>query len=239
MSAGVHRLWKDIFMERLGPAHGTKLLDMAGGTGDIAFRYLKYLRNLPIGDESKTSHVTVSDINQNMLDVGKKRAADLHLTNEHLRNCTIDWVCANAEQLPFDDNSFSAYTIAFGIRNCTHIDKVCLSNIRRYRASLSFSLTTFLSLVFSDDIQCAGGERSVSRITARRTLHVPRIQPPEQSVAAMALRSIFVRVHPTDGTHLGRSMGSLSILGREHSTIPETGAVQGNHRRCWIRVREL
>lgn len=124
MSLGIHRLWKDVFMERLGPAHGTKLLDMAGGTGDIAFRYMKYLRNLPNCNESKKSHVTISDINQNMLDVGKKRAADLDLTNEHLPNCTIDWVCANAEQLPFDDNSFHAYTIAFGIRNCTHIDKV-------------------------------------------------------------------------------------------------------------------
>lgn len=130
MSVGIHRLWKDIFMERLGPAHGTRLLDMAGGTGDIAFRYLKYLRNLPIEDESKISHVTVSDINQNMLDVGKKRAADLNLTNEHLRNCRIDWVCANAEQLPFANDSFDAYTIAFGIRNCTHIDKVLIPGNR-------------------------------------------------------------------------------------------------------------
>lgn len=124
MSVGIHRLWKDMFIERLGPVHGTKLLDMAGGTGDIAFRYLKYLHNSTSTNESKISHVTISDINQNMLNVGKKRAADLNLTNEHLRNCTIDWVCANAEQLPFDENSFDAYTIAFGIRNCTHIDKV-------------------------------------------------------------------------------------------------------------------
>lgn len=123
MSMGIHRVWKDIFMERLGPTHGTKLLDMAGGTGDIAFRYLKYLRNSS-NTSNQTSHVTIADINQNMLDVGKKRAADLQLTNEALSNCTIDWVCANAEQLPFDDNSFDAYTIAFGIRNCTHIDKV-------------------------------------------------------------------------------------------------------------------
>lgn len=125
MSLGIHRIWKDIFMERLRPTHGTKLLDMAGGTGDIAFRYLKYLKNRPIENElNKLSHVTISDINQNMLDVGKHRAEQLKLTNEHQNHCTIDWVCANAEQLPFDDNSFNAYTIAFGIRNCTHIDKV-------------------------------------------------------------------------------------------------------------------
>lgn len=136
MSMGIHRIWKDIFMERLGPVHGTKLLDMAGGTGDIAFRYIKYLNNLPkLNDDSgrndddsainqKISHVTVSDINQNMLDVGKQRANTLNYTNESLKNCTIDWVCANAEELPFESNSFNAYTIAFGIRNCTHIDKV-------------------------------------------------------------------------------------------------------------------
>lgn len=131
MSMGVHRIWKDIFMERLGPVHGTRLLDMAGGTGDIAFRYIKYLNNLPPsnghGDgtvPSKTSHVTVADINQNMLDVGKQRANTLNYTNESLTNCTIDWACANAEQLPFENDSFNAYTIAFGIRNCTHIDRV-------------------------------------------------------------------------------------------------------------------
>lgn len=124
MSLGIHRVWKDIFMERLGPTHGTRLLDMAGGTGDIAFRYLKYLKNTPNFDESKMSHVTISDINQNMLDVGKQRAETLQLTDQHQTHCTIDWVCANAEQLPFEDNSFTAYTIAFGIRNVTHIDKV-------------------------------------------------------------------------------------------------------------------
>lgn len=131
MSMGIHRIWKDIFMERLGPTHGTKLLDMAGGTGDIAFRYIKYLQNArQTFDEPKISHVTVSDINQNMLDVGKQRAVNQQFTNETLQNCTIDWVCANAEQLPFDNESFNAYTIAFGIRNCTHIDKVhCHLNI--------------------------------------------------------------------------------------------------------------
>lgn len=126
MSMGIHRLWKDIFIERLGPTHGTRLLDMAGGTGDIAFRYIKYLQNARPNVDSKKSHVTISDINQNMLDVGKERAKQLNLTNESLEHCTVDWVCSNAEQLPFDDNTFNAYTIAFGIRNCTHIDKVSL-----------------------------------------------------------------------------------------------------------------
>lgn len=111
-------------MERLAPTHGTKLLDMAGGTGDIAFRYMKYLQNRPAGDGTDSSHVTIFDINENMLAVGKERAHDLNYTTESLRRCTVDWVCADAEKLPFADNSFTAYTIAFGIRNCTHIDKV-------------------------------------------------------------------------------------------------------------------
>lgn len=95
--------------------------------GDIAFRYLKYLNNLSHnGDDTHRSHVTISDINQNMLDVGKIRAKKLGFIDgsESMNTSTVDWVCANAEQLPFADNSFTAYTIAFGIRNCTHIDKV-------------------------------------------------------------------------------------------------------------------
>ncbi|XP_055592121.1 2-methoxy-6-polyprenyl-1,4-benzoquinol methylase, mitochondrial [Uranotaenia lowii] len=121
MSFGIHRIWKDIFMERLAPlGGGNRLLDMAGGTGDIAFRYLKYLeRSGSTYDES--NHVTVSDINQNMLDVGKERFKRLNLKSNRT---TVDWVCANAEELPFENNSFTAYSIAFGIRNVTHIDKV-------------------------------------------------------------------------------------------------------------------
>uniref|UniRef100_A0A182QJT1 2-methoxy-6-polyprenyl-1,4-benzoquinol methylase, mitochondrial n=1 Tax=Anopheles farauti TaxID=69004 RepID=A0A182QJT1_9DIPT len=121
MSMGVHRIWKDIFIERLAPVgNGIRLLDMAGGTGDISFRYMKYLQKLAAVDR-KPSHVTVCDINQNMLDVGQKRWERLNLQTA---GDTIEWVCANAEKLPFDDSSFSVYTIAFGIRNCTHIDQV-------------------------------------------------------------------------------------------------------------------
>lgn len=123
MSMGIHRIWKDIFIERLGPMRGARLLDMAGGTGDIAFRFLKYIDKQPNLSE-RQSHVTISDINQHMLDVGKARAENLRLTQENLNQISIDWKCANAEELPFEDNSFTAYTIAFGIRNCTHIDKV-------------------------------------------------------------------------------------------------------------------
>lgn len=136
MSIGIHRIWKDIFIERLGPMRGTKLLDMAGGTGDIAFRYIKYLQNQEIqddNDKNKLSHVTISDINQNMLNVGKIRAERQDLIPEKLNGITIDWICADAEKLPFDANNFDAYTIAFGIRNCTHIDKVGNYNFKFYK----------------------------------------------------------------------------------------------------------
>lgn len=76
MSLGIHRIWKDMFIEDLSPTPGTKLLDMAGGTGDIAFRYLKHLNNSrknSNGDETR-SGLTISDINQHMLDVGKDRS---------------------------------------------------------------------------------------------------------------------------------------------------------------------
>ncbi|XP_062139986.1 2-methoxy-6-polyprenyl-1,4-benzoquinol methylase, mitochondrial [Drosophila sulfurigaster albostrigata] len=123
MSMGIHRVWKDIFIERLGPTHGMRVLDMAGGTGDISFRYLKYLAKQP-NPQQRQSHVTVSDINQHMLNVGEERARQLGLTVEQLPNASIDWQCADAEKLPFKSDSFTAYTIAFGIRNCTHVDKV-------------------------------------------------------------------------------------------------------------------
>ena len=135
MSVGVHRLWKDLFIERLGPMPGMKLLDVAGGTGDITLRFLNALettnkeegfmdqRSFTEADEELESipknHVTVSDINQAMLDVGKARLDKLDFLNTD-----ISWLRADAEALPLADNSYDVYTIAFGIRNCTHIEKV-------------------------------------------------------------------------------------------------------------------
>jgi demethylmenaquinone methyltransferase/2-methoxy-6-polyprenyl-1,4-benzoquinol methylase len=105
MSAGMHRLWKDKFVRRVKPQPGEAILDMAGGTGDIAFRLA-----------SAGATVTVSDINQDMLDVGIERAMERGFD-------TLVWSRQNAEELSFPDRFFDAYTIAFGIRNVTHIDK--------------------------------------------------------------------------------------------------------------------
>jgi demethylmenaquinone methyltransferase/2-methoxy-6-polyprenyl-1,4-benzoquinol methylase len=109
MSAGVHRLWKNALVDVLAPRRGEKLLDVAGGTGDIAFRI--------VGRLGEDADVTVCDINPVMLEVGRDRAADRGL----LRGLT--WTTGDAENLPFPDRSFDACTIAFGLRNVTDIDK--------------------------------------------------------------------------------------------------------------------
>jgi demethylmenaquinone methyltransferase/2-methoxy-6-polyprenyl-1,4-benzoquinol methylase len=103
MSGGMHRLWKDRFVARVKPRPGEDILDMAGGTGDIAFRISR-----------RGARVTVSDINGDMLEVGKQRAERRGLTG-------LSWKVENAEKLSFADASFDAYTIVFGIRNVTDI----------------------------------------------------------------------------------------------------------------------
>lgn len=116
MSFGIHRLWKDYYVKRINPQSNSKIIDVAGGTGDIAFRMLKQIQKDPKG----VGDITVFDINQNMLDVGQQRAQD----DKSLNYSKLSWICGNAEELPFEDNIFDLYTIAFGIRNCTHVEKV-------------------------------------------------------------------------------------------------------------------
>jgi demethylmenaquinone methyltransferase/2-methoxy-6-polyprenyl-1,4-benzoquinol methylase len=118
MSGGVHRLWKDAFVDWLNPQPGMRVLDVAGGTGDIAVRIAK--RAKAHGGDAE---IVVCDINAAMLNEGLKRS-------DVLGAGTIRWVCGNAECLPMPDASVDAYTIAFGIRNVTHIDRV-LSEARR------------------------------------------------------------------------------------------------------------
>src|SRR5690348_16013544 len=103
MSGGMHRLWKDRFVNRVKPRPGERILDMAGGTGDIAFRMVQ-----------RGAEITVADINPDMLGVGEERAEKRGLPN-------LTWKVENAEKLSFADASFDAYTIAFGIRNVTDI----------------------------------------------------------------------------------------------------------------------
>ena len=103
MSGGMHRLWKDRFVRRVKPRAGEAILDMAGGTGDIAFRLAR-----------AGADVTVADINPAMLEIGMERAKKRGIEG-------LIWAEQNAETLTFADRSFDAYTIAFGIRNVTRI----------------------------------------------------------------------------------------------------------------------
>ena len=106
MSVGIHRVWKDAMMDWLAPRNGVKLLDVAGGTGDIAFRFLK---------RAPGAQATVLDMTESMLIEGQKRAEAEQMAEK------LDWIVGDAMALPFEDNSFDVYTISFGIRNVTRI----------------------------------------------------------------------------------------------------------------------
>jgi demethylmenaquinone methyltransferase/2-methoxy-6-polyprenyl-1,4-benzoquinol methylase len=104
MSVGIHRIWKEAMMDWLAPRPGQELLDVAGGTGDISFKFLK---------RAGSGHATVLDITENMLIEGRKRAETAQMADN------LDWLVGDAMALPFADNSFDVYTISFGIRNVT------------------------------------------------------------------------------------------------------------------------
>ncbi|KAL4328386.1 hypothetical protein S245_028487 [Arachis hypogaea] len=128
MSAGLHWLWKDRLVSKLNPFPGMKHLDVAGGTGDVAFRILERINRVKQRGiqrdfedilEAETK-IYVCDINPNMLNVGKQRA----LQKGFAEDGSLVWVEGNAESLGFQNDSMDGYTIAFGIRNVTHIEKV-------------------------------------------------------------------------------------------------------------------
>ena len=108
MSAGVHRLWKDEFVAWLNPQPGSAILDVAGGTGDIAFRIAARLRA-----KGGAAKITVCDVSEAMLVAGTRRP--------EAKAAKISWLCGDAENLPVEESSQDAYTIAFGIRNLTHL----------------------------------------------------------------------------------------------------------------------
>ncbi|HAC50981.1 bifunctional demethylmenaquinone methyltransferase/2-methoxy-6-polyprenyl-1,4-benzoquinol methylase [Sulfitobacter sp. HI0082] len=104
MSMGIHRVWKEAMMDWLAPRPGQKLLDVAGGTGDVSFKFL---------GRAGHGHATVLDLTEPMLVEGRQRAEADSLTG------SLDWVVGDAMALPFPDNTFDVYTISFGIRNVT------------------------------------------------------------------------------------------------------------------------
>jgi len=104
MSVGIHRIWKEAMMDWLAPRAGQKLLDVAGGTGDVSFKFLK---------RAGHGHATVCDLTEGMLIEGRKRAEADAMAD------SLDWVVGDAMALPFEDNTFDVYSISFGIRNVT------------------------------------------------------------------------------------------------------------------------
>lgn len=123
MSFGLHRLWKREFLNEIKASGDEVLLDVAGGTGDIAHLFLNQ------GGKS----AVVADLNQNMLKEGKKKYAQDN----------IEWVHANAEDLPFSAESFDYYSISFGIRNVTHIEKVLKEAYRVLKVGGKFACLEF------------------------------------------------------------------------------------------------
>ncbi|TNN45769.1 2-methoxy-6-polyprenyl-1,4-benzoquinol methylase, mitochondrial [Liparis tanakae] len=151
MSLGIHRLWKDMLLHAMHPQPGVQLLDVAGGTGDIAFRFLEYVRAQRERQERRAalstqtpswrqvaadyaaagaeagppeSRAVVCDINKEMLRVGKQKADGAGI------GAGLSWVAGDAEELPFGDDQFDVYTIAFGIRNVTRIDQALQEALR-------------------------------------------------------------------------------------------------------------
>lgn len=116
MSGGLHRLWKDHLIRKIRPRQGLHYLDVAGGTGDIAFRIRK--------KTGENARITLCDLNNEMLAVGRDRAIDKGMGDG------FEWVTGNAEALPIPDNSVDVYTIAFGLRNVTHIDTALTEALR-------------------------------------------------------------------------------------------------------------
>ena len=180
MSGGVHRLWKNALADTVAPRPGERLLDVAGGTGDIAFRIVQRV--------GEGADVTISDINPAMLEVGRDRAVDRGL----LKGLT--WTTGDAEALPFPDRSFDGYTIAFGLRNVTDIDKALREAFRVLRPGgrflcLEFSKVTSAPAARAYDVYSERALPLLGRMIARdaesyRYLHESiRRFPPQRELA--------------------------------------------------------
>ncbi|ESZ78349.1 MULTISPECIES: bifunctional demethylmenaquinone methyltransferase/2-methoxy-6-polyprenyl-1,4-benzoquinol methylase UbiE [unclassified Mesorhizobium] len=193
MSAGLHRLWKDAMVTWLNPPKrpGWKVLDVAGGTGDIAFR---------IVDASHgNAHATVLDINGSMLSVGRDRAEKKGLSGN------TDFVEANAEELPFTDSTFDAYTIAFGIRNVPRIDVALTEAFRVLKPGGRFLCLEFseVEMPLLDKVYEAWSFNAIPQIGKMVTgegepysylVESIRKFPNQQNFAAMITRAGFERV---------------------------------------------
>ena len=187
MSGGMHRLWKNLFVRRVRPRRGEKILDMAGGTGDIAFRMA-----------ASGANITVADINDEMLAVGIDRAARRGIDG-------LVWAEENAEKLSFGDQSFDAYTIAFGIRNVTDIQSALDEAHRVLRIGgrffcLEFSTSTWPGFKQAYDLYSHQLVPKIGRVVAddeesyRYLVESIRRFPDMPTFASMIEKAGFARV---------------------------------------------
>lgn len=189
MSGGVHRLWKTSLVDMLRPNAETALLDVGGGTGDIAFGALA----------GGCGRVAVCDINHNMLEVGRDRALDRGLSEG------LSWVVGNAEELPFADRRFDAYTIAFCLRNVTHVDRALREAHRVLKPGgrflcLEFSRTTrpIIDKIYDfysfRVLPKMGGLVAGNREAYQYLVESIRKFPPQEQLKAMLTEAGFGRV---------------------------------------------
>lgn len=139
MSIGIHRLWKDCLVWDLSLVQNAHILDVAGGTGDIAFRLAKTYPHLNL-------QITVCDLTPAMVEVGRDRAVNQGLLPAEGHG--IEWVCGNAESLPLPDNSVDLYTIAYGLRNVTHTDQALAEAYRVLKPNGKFVCLEFSHVTF-------------------------------------------------------------------------------------------
>ncbi|KAJ8573499.1 hypothetical protein K7X08_010010 [Anisodus acutangulus] len=196
MSGGLHRLWKDRLVSKLNPFPGMKHLDVAGGTGDAAFRILENIKNVKRraiqdvldDDLIKDTRIYVCDINPNMLGVGKKRAEERGFG----RDKSLVWVEGDAEALSFEDNSMDGYTIVFGIRNVTHRERrfLCLE-----LSHVDIPVYKDLYEVYSFSVIPAVGELVTGdRESYQYLVESVRRFPPQEQFAKMIAEAGFQKV---------------------------------------------
>jgi demethylmenaquinone methyltransferase/2-methoxy-6-polyprenyl-1,4-benzoquinol methylase len=193
MSGGIHRLWKDAMVEWLNPQPGRRVVDVAGGTGDIAFRIAGLAR-----ERGGEAEIVVCDINEEMLGEGVARA-------EGANERAVRWACGDAQALPLPDSSMDAYTIAFGIRNVTRIEDALAEACRVLKPGGRFLCLEFSRVVapgldalyerYSFDVLPKLGEAVAKDGEAYRYLAESiRRFPPQGAFAKMIERAGLSRV---------------------------------------------
>ena len=235
LSLGIHRLWKKHFVEDcVCPLPGGKFLDVAGGTGDIAFKITDIIRAREqsfglVPKASDGTKVVVCDINESMLKEGQKRA-------EREGYLDIDWVCANGEELPFEDAVFDSYTVSFGIRNFSDRPKALREAFRVLKVGgvlnvLEFSKVTCPLLSVPYDVWSYGFMPQAGRVLADEESYrylVDSIRAfPDQETFAQMIRDAgfgYVRYENLTGgiacIHTGVKKTPTEVTDKSDSSIP-------------------